>query len=314
MNNNKKKIETEIDFKNVIKNPLRWFGLIYVLIFIVIFIGGNYWIDNLSTIAKSKVPPIIEKSWPTELEQKPGQKQEGVDVQKVSQANDEMISRGKELYDQNCASCHGETGKGDGPAGAALDPPPRNFLNEDGWVNGRRIFDMYKTIEEGIIENGMAAYAYMPVKDKFAMIHYIRTFAGHYPKPTEDELAQLDLEYNLSEGTNIPPQIPISRAINILDEENLGDKASTEVMLVYMKEDKDEKGYKLFDKYTKDKSRSLMTLYKTNIWRDNLNNFINIISSTITVNGFKTEIMNLKDEEWKTLQSYLSQYFKDVQT
>lgn len=34
---------------------------------------------------------------------------------------------GKTTFNTNCASCHGESGKGDGPVGAALQPPPRDF-------------------------------------------------------------------------------------------------------------------------------------------------------------------------------------------
>jgi len=34
---------------------------------------------------------------------------------------------GKALYDKNCKSCHGEAGKGDGPAAKALKPPPDDF-------------------------------------------------------------------------------------------------------------------------------------------------------------------------------------------
>ncbi len=34
------------------------------------------------------------------------------------------VARGKQLYQANCASCHGAGGKGDGPAGAALNPKP----------------------------------------------------------------------------------------------------------------------------------------------------------------------------------------------
>lgn len=34
---------------------------------------------------------------------------------------------GKALFEANCASCHGTSGKGDGPVGAALNPPPRDF-------------------------------------------------------------------------------------------------------------------------------------------------------------------------------------------
>ena len=38
-------------------------------------------------------------------------------------------TRGKALYDQHCASCHGADGKGDGPAAAGLNPPPADFTD-----------------------------------------------------------------------------------------------------------------------------------------------------------------------------------------
>lgn len=34
---------------------------------------------------------------------------------------------GKTVFDTNCSSCHGTTGAGDGPAGAALNPKPSNL-------------------------------------------------------------------------------------------------------------------------------------------------------------------------------------------
>ncbi len=37
------------------------------------------------------------------------------------------VEAGKAIYDVNCASCHGMTGKGDGPISAALTPKPRDF-------------------------------------------------------------------------------------------------------------------------------------------------------------------------------------------
>ena len=36
-------------------------------------------------------------------------------------------AEGKKTYDLHCGVCHGLSGAGDGPAGAAIDPPPRNF-------------------------------------------------------------------------------------------------------------------------------------------------------------------------------------------
>lgn len=38
--------------------------------------------------------------------------------------NDAAVTAGKDIYNTNCASCHGEGGKGDGPAGASLEPKP----------------------------------------------------------------------------------------------------------------------------------------------------------------------------------------------
>ena len=42
-----------------------------------------------------------------------------------AQAGD--AAAGKAPYTTNCVSCHGETGKGDGPVGQVLQPPPRDF-------------------------------------------------------------------------------------------------------------------------------------------------------------------------------------------
>ena len=37
------------------------------------------------------------------------------------------IDAGKAVYTQNCESCHGSGGKGDGPAGSSLDPKPADL-------------------------------------------------------------------------------------------------------------------------------------------------------------------------------------------
>ena len=42
-------------------------------------------------------------------------------------ADSASLARGKKLFKANCASCHGAKGKGDGPAGAALNPRPADL-------------------------------------------------------------------------------------------------------------------------------------------------------------------------------------------
>jgi mono/diheme cytochrome c family protein len=39
----------------------------------------------------------------------------------------EAASKGAEVFHTNCEICHGAQGYGDGPAGQALDPKPRNL-------------------------------------------------------------------------------------------------------------------------------------------------------------------------------------------
>jgi len=43
------------------------------------------------------------------------------------------LQRGRDLYDSRCSFCHGTSGKGDGPAGAALQPKPTNFSDPAFW-------------------------------------------------------------------------------------------------------------------------------------------------------------------------------------
>jgi mono/diheme cytochrome c family protein len=39
----------------------------------------------------------------------------------------EAATAGAEIFKNNCVACHGEQGHGDGPAGAALNPQPKNL-------------------------------------------------------------------------------------------------------------------------------------------------------------------------------------------
>ncbi len=46
---------------------------------------------------------------------------------KVSPLGADAAVAGAEVFKTNCESCHGPQGHGDGPAGAALDPQPKNL-------------------------------------------------------------------------------------------------------------------------------------------------------------------------------------------
>ena len=58
------------------------------------------------------------------------------------------VEEGKKLYGQYCASCHGQSGKGDGPAAAALNPKPRDHTDRE-YMSKLSDDDLLKVIKNG---------------------------------------------------------------------------------------------------------------------------------------------------------------------
>lgn len=56
--------------------------------------------------------------------------------------------QGKKLYGQFCVTCHGESGKGDGAAAAALNPKPRDHTDKE-YMSKMSDDDMLKVIKNG---------------------------------------------------------------------------------------------------------------------------------------------------------------------
>jgi len=48
-------------------------------------------------------------------------------------ADQTSLARGQARYQQHCGVCQGETGVGDGPAGASLVPPPADLTLHARW-------------------------------------------------------------------------------------------------------------------------------------------------------------------------------------
>jgi mono/diheme cytochrome c family protein len=97
-------------------------------------------------------------------------------------ATDTSIAAGKKLYDAQCASCHGTTGKGDGKGGALLKPPPSDMTDAN-WKHGSSDGEIFVLIRDGAKQTGMRGYGgRIADNDIWNIVNYVRTLA---PKTTK---------------------------------------------------------------------------------------------------------------------------------
>src|SRR6478736_2417639 len=85
------------------------------------------------------------------------------------------MARGKELYAQECASCHGMAGHGDGVAAPTLTPPPAD-LSAHVELAGTTPLDFYRRISIGVTGTAMPAFeSRLTAADRWALALYATT-------------------------------------------------------------------------------------------------------------------------------------------
>lgn len=146
--------------KSIFDNPLTFLAASYPYLFIVLLGIGVIYVKNLGTVNENSLPARMFDSTTIvkELPVSDPAILTAVDIAMMKKPSDELIAKGKEIYSTSCASCHGADGKGDGAGGVAMNRKPRNFHSNDGWTNNADLSGMWKTLQEGISANGMAAY------------------------------------------------------------------------------------------------------------------------------------------------------------
>ena len=85
--------------------------------------------------------------------------------------------RGKLYYDGHCASCHGLSGDGNGPAGASMTPPPTNFKNS-AVMSALADNDIQRAILVGKENTAMRGFGtVLQPQDVQDLVAYVRSFS-----------------------------------------------------------------------------------------------------------------------------------------
>ncbi len=302
-----------IDFKSEIEKfksePGRVFGLIYPYLLVVIVGIGFIYLSNLDNIARQNVTPVPpDTTKVTDLPVIEPRIIPPINILEVSKTTPELLAKGKENFTTICASCHGEEGKGNGTAGVSLNPLPRNFISKEGWKNGPKLSQIYQTLEEGIPGSGMISYNYLPPLDRIALAHYIRdTFVPDPPVNSESELLALDQTYSLSQGKEIPAQIPVQKAMDLIVKES-----STSIQDISQKLNQinsNSNFAQMFSSITSNEIKALTTLDSDKSWKQDYQRFINSIVYNVNRNGFNNNIFKLSSNDWDLLYSYMNGLF-----
>lgn len=92
---------------------------------------------------------------------------------KTNPLGPDAATAGAEVFKTNCESCHGPQGHGDGPAGAALDPQPKNLAEFAPQVGDDYLYWRVNTGKEG---TAMVAWKGVLTDDQiWQVIAFVRT-------------------------------------------------------------------------------------------------------------------------------------------
>jgi high-affinity iron transporter len=130
-------------------------------------------LDSLLALVKRLVPPDTldarVRAFATGLAER-----YGVSLEELP-ARTPDLAHGAEVYRSNCAGCHGDLGRGDGPMAAALDPAPSNLAD---WpsLQDQSPLDFYRRVSIGVVGTAMPAFeARLPPRDRWAAALYAST-------------------------------------------------------------------------------------------------------------------------------------------
>ena len=100
---------------------------------------------------------------------------EAAKVSNPVKADAVSVAAGQQIYEKNCASCHGKTGKGDGKMGELLNPKPSD-LSDAEWKHGSTDGEIFTLVRDGSKNTGMKGFnSKLTTHQIWDVVNYVRT-------------------------------------------------------------------------------------------------------------------------------------------
>jgi hypothetical protein len=92
----------------------------------------------------------------------------------------DAITSGQEIYELNCATCHGPEGAGDGPGSVGLDPKPANLGDSEMMHDLSDGYLFWRVTKGGAMEpfnSVMPSWEGLSEEQRWQVISYVRTLS-----------------------------------------------------------------------------------------------------------------------------------------
>lgn len=141
------------------------------------------------------------------------------------------LQKGRLVYLEQCAACHGVTGDGKGPAAPYLDPPPRDYragkfkFGSTPRGSKPRHEDLIRIVRRGAKGTSMPSFRWMPDDEANAVVAYVILLSSR--GEVELGLAR-ESENSLDEADDFPADIAASHVQRVAED---WDAAGSKVVL-----------------------------------------------------------------------------------